>query len=198
MPLTIAQVEKWIDDNGTRFHYYVGFEQNLPWIKRDGLIPRSETQHPNFHANLPSREDHVYLLATDSLVHRLRAGNCGVPQIAIEIRQLNYELFAVDEDRIEAHSLSPSERVRELPGYDNLDERLSDEDVGSWSRRNTAVIDSPAWVEFSMRRGSLSYRGRIAPELLRIDPDVDAEWDRADEGDPWPGIGLRPDCRYRR
>lgn len=200
-------VEKWANERGEHLHYRVRLEGDLPFVLRDGILPRRWTGQPRGHPGLTSSSEHVYLLTDIKPETMTAAGSYATAEwhFRVSIRALNRWLFDPDEDCITAHRRNPAgwppashDAVSHLPYYDNLSPwPQSDEEVIPWMEHNAMILGRPEWILHSMQHGRVAYRGVVRPELLTPSPWVSehvrkppddirwAPWSAGDPPSPW-------------
>jgi hypothetical protein len=180
--LTRAQLDQWIDENGPYLGHEVAGERMIPFVLRDGLMPRALTGQNRNSSNprLHSRPNHVYL-GTGLFLKQ----NFMTPTFLVDLRKLDPARFDVDEDRVfEYLNLA----ARGLPGACELDAaRPGKHDLvsgGDWADSWSALCDRPEWVMMALEMGSCAYRGTIPPRALKLNPREYAvcDWDPAPAG----------------
>lgn len=194
MPLAPQVLLRWIGENGP-FLAYHGKDQSLPWIRRDGLLCRSDSGQPTTapEISMASRPGHVYLGTR-------RAGSgaaVGGYLCDVDLRMLDPALMDSNEDCLGAHHTVDISALPDDAKLDPLD--ANRETGGGWADRQSELIDRPEWVEFSLAQGgSLAYRGNIGREALRIPRRALAEWAKAKPGDPYVPRRWQDPMPYQR
>jgi hypothetical protein len=195
MPIDPEALMAWADKPGSGWLYHrVAIEQLLPWVMRDGLIPRAQTGQRGIHLNMPSRDTHVYLSTADDPRKFFAAGmGEGHAHVAVHVSRLDPELLDSDEDKIGAYATAPPSAVLRLPGADSLPWRADGEPAADWAKRHSATIDASAWALHSLAGGSIAYRGRIHAAKLLFSEEAQSRWRRASFGAP---IKIVPEAEH--
>lgn len=183
MPIDAAAYTP-LKERGFLFHL-VHFEQDLPWILRDGLLSRGVLSKARSQRDLPSRPGHVYLLTNKDGAASDAGFGDRKPQIAVNVDALDPALLDSDEDTIGAHLRVMPARVASLPGASNVRWRADNEPTAWWAEKYHHIIDSPRWVSVSIAHDRVAYRGPIPPSALNVRPEIRAHWLVAENGDPW-------------
>jgi len=187
MPLRRDWLDDWVRNGGTDgwFYHRVFAEQLLPWILRDGLLPRSQTRVSGLQPGMPSRPTHIYLVThTDRRAFEEAGMGSGPPHLAVHAGSLDPDAIDSDEDKIGADLTKPPAAVLTLPGASSLRWRQRGELVWKWAAANTGVIDQPEWVKHSLQQGAVAYRKPIPLGALRFHSEVREHWLVAPRGVP--------------
>ena len=201
MGILEGQREAWVREHGP-WLYWCNWKTRLwPWILRDGIQPPSATGQSGMHAGMPSRPGHVYFLTEPTPRARLAANAGTEPQARVNIRDLDLDRLATDEDRVN-YALSPpahQARIWSLPGFRDLPDRPGKERLAAWMNEHAAVVDQPAWVLFSMEHRTVAYRGGVAiSQVDIIAPYICDDWEPACPGESFveQSIGT-PAAHYK-
>lgn len=177
--LSRVQFERWIKDNGPYLGHEVAGERMIPYVLRDGLLPRALTGQNRNSSNprIYSRKNHVYL-GTGRYLSSFHMA----PTFIVDLRKLDPALIDADEDNVFDYLNSGD---RELVGSDLLAQaRPSREEIisgGDWADAWTAICDQPEWVLWSLEKGSCAYRGVVPARALKLNPReyVVCDWEPA-------------------
>lgn len=166
--LTREQLDRWIAENGPYLGHEVARETMIPFVLRDGLLPRTLTGQNRNGSNprLHSREGHVYLGTGPFLT-----ANYMAPTFLVDLRKLDPGRIDIDEDRVFEYL---NQAARDLPGAELLAQaRPGKQDLisgGDWADRWSAICDQPEWVLYGLDMGSCAYRGRVPTRALKLNP----------------------------
>jgi hypothetical protein len=140
MPIDLQDLKAWIAKRGHPWLRYYGHPQLLPWIKRDGLLPRTVTKLRGTHSapHLAGRPTHVYLGTREAA----ELAMSGVWICFVRVDLLDTSCIDMNEDEAGVHTSFSC--VGELPRGGELRPRTLGETGGEWAERHKAIIDSPA------------------------------------------------------
>ncbi len=198
MSLSEDHLAEWIATapGGGWLYHRIALEQLLPWVMRDGLLPRQTTGMAGIHFGMASRETHIYLATSnDPMIFAAAGMGEGLAHIRVHASDLRAELMDSDEDKIGGYDRLRSDAIMRLPGAQSLVWPASGSSVGLWAAASSEVIDQPEWVLHSLQQGAVAYRGVIAVQHLRFAADARSRWRPADRGDP-PRVERAESSRY--
>jgi hypothetical protein len=184
----------WVAEHGPWLYWSLNNPRLWPWVLRDGIQPSDVTGRPGLLPGMESRPGHIYLMTDWIPRARIAAFVVGEPAVRVDMRALELDRFATDEDRMGATRalLDHAPEVKQLPGWSQLSRRPATTSAAQWMNDNSQVVDQAEWVCFSMSEYTVAYRGGIEIALLEVLPlYVRDDWEPADPGEefvqPPPG-----------
>jgi hypothetical protein len=147
--------------------YHCTHAENIPRIKKNGLLPRKLTGKDNYAKKmLSSHEDFVYLTEGNiafylNLLKRTKATDLAV--VVVDPSLLDETKFYPDEDWLSPFLGMPSKRFWSYTDENSQAKRASDILIA----RNNLDSHQSHWQGSLAGYGNVSYRGIIPPDAIR-------------------------------
>lgn len=158
-----AYLDQYMQIHGP-YMYHDTWDDAIPFILRDGLLPRTVTGAASDwdgDPSLESRPGHSYI-GRGSYLDTIQGSGRG-RGLRIDLRELDPGLIDSDEDHMQHLMPDPHGNLGWQPpeGYNSY---------GHWADHNSKLIDHPENVAHSLDRGSLAIRGGVPAHAISIDP----------------------------
>ena len=116
---------------------------------------------------------------------RRDAGVGAEPHARVDIRDLDLDCLATDEDRVGAKRSLEDHRweVRRLSRWGELPARPPEMPAGEWMNLHDGIVDGPDWVWHSMTELTVAHRGGVEAALLKFLPLYMGDWEPANPGE---------------
>lgn len=184
MPTTHEMVEAFCSVRDP-YLYHGANPLTLPYLIRDGLLPRAMTGNHAYDGSdgrpeFRSRPGHVYLGTLDHL-DRIPLE----PLVRVDLRELDPARICSDEDVFWELDIASSEKWNWFYSVSDMDEDGELPDFARWMRQwkdagasfgdwadcYAELIDRPEWVALSLAYGSIAYEGPVPAEGFTVVAD---------------------------
>lgn len=181
--------------------YHGANRLTLPYLLRDGLVPRALTGNHAYDGSdgkpeFRSRPGHVYLGTLEHL-DRIPLE----PLVRIDLRELDPNLICSDEDVFWELDVAGDDKWRWFYAMTGMNDDTPFPEFSSWMRAwkdagasfgdwadcYAVLIDRPEWVALSLAYGSIAYDGPVPAEAITVMPEH-AHVSPAPAGVPFPGL----------